>query len=290
MAVFLCQLVSIFITAYCLKTNFMQRSKQHQEGNTLEAIMYPVLLLVLMWSVYLFQRIAPTPLYQWGILPHEISGLRGVLFSPLLHSTSDFWHIVNNSTPIAILLGTLIYFYREIAAKVFFISWLSSGILVWTFAENNGAYHIGMSSVIYALAGFLFISGTLRKYRPLQAISLFVTFMYGSMIWGLFPVQERVSWEGHLTGFMTGIVLAILFKEKGPQAPKYQYEIEKELGIEPPDLEGQWLENIRLAEERAEEIRQQQAITIIYIYKPNIPPAITPEGENDLPISPDHGK
>lgn len=247
----------------------MKRINKQEFGNTVETIMYPVLLLALMWTIFLAERITSLEFFRFGILPHDFTGLRGVLFSPLLHSESDIGHILNNSTPIAILLGALIYFYRAIAAQVFFISWFASGLLVWIFAAANGGYHIGMSSVIYALAGFLFVSGTIRKYRPLQGISLFVIFVYGSMIWGIFPIQEHVSWEGHLSGLVTGVVLAFLYKEKGPQAPKYDYEIEKELGIEPPDLEGQWRENIRLAQERAEEIRRQQEVfTFLYDYKP----------------------
>ena len=262
----------------------MKIQKHPEFGNTLETILYPLLLLLSMWSIFIVDKISPLHLYRFGILPQDWIGLRGVLFSPLLHSTSDFSHILNNSTPIAVLLGALIYFYREIAGWVFGISWISSGLLVWIFAHNFGAYHIGMSSVIYALAGFLFVSGTLRKYRPLQGISLFVIFVYGSMIWGIFPMQERVSWEGHLSGLVTGIVLAFLFREKGPQAPKYGYEIEKELGIEPPDLEGQWHEKIRLAEERAAEIKRQQLdFEIIYYYKPKSEVPNSPRPDEKLP-------
>jgi membrane associated rhomboid family serine protease len=57
------------------------------------------------------------------------------------------------------------------------LSWLLTGLLLWIFAKNNGAYHIGMSGVIYSLAAFLFTSGVLRKYLPLQALSLFIVFI-----------------------------------------------------------------------------------------------------------------
>ena len=252
----------------------MRKSIKPQFGSTLETIMYPFLLLVLMWSIHLLQHVYPHSLFNWGILPKEWIGLRGVIFSPFLHATENFSHILNNSLPIAVLLGATIYFYRDVAGKVFFFSWFASGLLVWLFAQNTGSYHVGMSGVIYALAGFLFVSGTLRKHSSLQAISLFVTFVYGSMIWGVLPAGERVSWEGHLTGLITGIALAFIYRKKGVQQPKYQYEIEKELGIEPPDLEGMWLENIRIAEERAEALKQQeiqpQTQVFVYDYVPKI--------------------
>ena len=110
-----------------------------------------------------------------------------------------------------------------------------------------------MSGVVYALAAFLFTSGALRKYLPLQGISLFVAFVYGSMVWGLFPIEPHVSWEGHLAGALTGVALAFVYRRRGPQAPKYIYEIEKELGIEPPDLEAIYNEKVRVAKLQEEE-------------------------------------
>jgi phosphohistidine phosphatase SixA/membrane associated rhomboid family serine protease len=198
-------------------------------GSNLEAVMYPLLLLILMWSVYLLEMIAPFSLTSWGILPKTLTGLKGIIFSPLLHSPNDIMHVVNNSFPTAILLGALVYFYKSIAGKVFFLSWIITGLLVWLIAENKGSYHIGMSGVVYALASFLFVSGKIRNYLPLQGISLFVAFVYGSLIWGVFPTEERISWEGHLFGLLTGIALALFYKKSGPQAPKYQYEIEPEM-------------------------------------------------------------
>jgi hypothetical protein len=159
----------------------------------------------------------------------------------------------------------LFYSYREVALKVFLFSWFLTGLLLWIFAKNNGAYHIGMSGVIYALAAFLFISGVLRKYLPLQALSLFIVFVYGSLIWGIFPTEQHISWEGHFSGMLVGIILAFYYRKQGPQRPKYQYEIEKELGIEPPDFEGLYWEQVRIAEElKKQQEEERNPIKIIY--------------------------
>ena len=85
-------------------------------------------------------------------------------------------------------------------------------------------------------------------------------------------METHVSWEGHLSGLVTGIVLAVIFRKKGPQRPKYQYEIEKEMGIEPPDLEGQYNEMLRQQEERErmleEQLKEQnEPVKIVYHYK-----------------------
>lgn len=199
------------------------------------------------WADYLFPN---AQFYQYGVQPGDWESLRGILFMPLIHSKNGFEHIINNSLPIAVLLGALVYYYRHVALRVFVISWIGTGLGLWLFARDSNSYHIGMSGIIYAFAGFLFVSGVIRKYLPLQAISLFVAFMYGSLIWGIFPTESHVSWEGHLSGLVAGGLLAFYFRKLGPQAPKFQYEIEKDLGIEPPDLEGQWRESIRLEKER----------------------------------------
>jgi hypothetical protein len=156
-----------------------------------------------------------------------------------------------------------------------------TGFFLWIYAENTGSYHIGMSGVIYGLASFLFTSGVLRRYLPLQAISLFVVFVYGSMVWGLFPMEQRVSWEGHLMGFLSGIFLAFLFRKSGTQRPKFQYEIEQEMGIEPPDLEGIYMEKLRHQQAMEEEQRRlSQGHFIVYDYKPTIPPVNKPGDDN----------
>lgn len=222
----------------------------HPFGSTKEAIVYPIMLIVVIWLVFWADHLFPlVDFYTFGVKPHDISSLKGILFMPLLHSKNEIEHIVNNSMPTAVLLGAIIYYYREIALRVFVFSWIGTGVGVWLFAELTNSYHIGMSGVIYAMAGFLFTSGVIRKYLPLQAISLFVVFVYGSLIWGIFPMQPHVSWEGHLMGLISGVILAFIYRKKGPQSPKYQYEIEKEMGIEPPDFEGELNERIRIEEE-----------------------------------------
>jgi membrane associated rhomboid family serine protease len=225
-----------------------------------------------MWLVFWAQSLYDYKFYELGVLPRSLSGLKGVIFMPLIHSEQDIHHIVNNSFPTFFLLAALTYFYRDIALKVFLYGWIITGLLLWIYAQNKGSYHVGMSGIIYMLAGFLFTSGVLRKFLPLQAIALFVVFVYGSMIWGIFPLQEKVSWEGHLMGLISGILLAFYYKGVGPQRPKYQYEIEKEMGIEPPDLEGMYNEKVRLAEQMELERKQQEMNnTIIYHFKPSNP-------------------
>lgn len=191
----------------------------------LEIILYPILLILLLWVVYWGEFYSPIDLVHFGIMPRTLSGLSGVFFSPLLHSTSDIFHLINNTFPIFILSIALLFYYRKIAFQVFFLSWLLSGILTWIIAKNEGSFHIGISSVIYSLVCFLFVSGVLGKQKQLQAVSLLIVFIYGSLVWGVFPMEEKVSWQGHLGGSITGIALAAYYYD-GPIKKKESKKIE----------------------------------------------------------------
>ncbi|MDC3050615.1 rhomboid family intramembrane serine protease [Flavobacteriales bacterium] len=164
-------------------------------------------------------------LAKYGIYPRTLEGLKGVLFSPFIHS--DWKHLINNAFPLFVLTTTLGFFYKGIAKEVFFWSWLMSGLWLWAIGRPN--FHIGASGLIYALASFLFFSGFIRKHTKLMSISMFVVFLYGGMIWGIFPMKKHISWEGHLAGALAGLILAYWFKDNGPSRQIYQYEIDEAL-------------------------------------------------------------
>ena len=162
-----------------------------------------------------------------GVYPMEKRGLVGILTHPLIHS--GFSHLLANTIPLFFLSWCLFYFYRGIAGKIFILIWLGGGLL--TFLIGKPGWHIGASGLIYGLAFFLFFSGILRKYIPLIAISLLVTFLYGGIIWHMFPYfsPTNMSWEGHLSGGIMGTLCAFVFVNHGPQRPEpFADEMEEE--------------------------------------------------------------
>lgn len=170
---------------------------------------------------------------RYGVLPRSLEGLLGILTSPFIHG--DWKHVFNNVFPLVILGISLRYFYKDISREVFLWSWLMSGLWLWSIGRPN--FHIGASGIVYALASFLFFSGLIRKHTRLMAVSFVVVFLYGSMVWGIFPIKEHISWEGHLSGALAGIILAWWFRKEGPQKQKYQYEIEEELEEQETQIE-----------------------------------------------------
>lgn len=165
---------------------------------------------------------------NYGVYPRNIKGLWGIFFSPLIHG--DYQHLLSNSIPLLILGTALFYFYKKIALKL--ILWIYLMVGVWTWVSAREAYHIGASGLLYGVFSFLLISGFLRKNKRLIALSFFVIMFYGSMVWGIFPIKINVSFEGHLWGFVAGIVLAFYYRKQGPQQEKFVWKEEDELDDE----------------------------------------------------------
>jgi len=184
----------------------------------------PFAFLLLIWSIHLLGLSLHIELAEWGVYPRSLNGLKGIIFSPLIHDSRNFDHIVNNSISFALLGGGLFYFYRPLALKVFIFSYLISGFWVWV--AGREAYHIGASGMVYGIAAFLFLSGIIRRATRLMAVSLLVVFLYGSMIWGIFPFIPDISWESHLSGLIAGIILSFLYRNEGPQREIYEWEFE----------------------------------------------------------------
>ncbi|MBN1597081.1 MAG: rhomboid family intramembrane serine protease [Bacteroidales bacterium] len=177
------------------------------------AFWFPAAFLIILWLIKVIEIINDISFSEYGLFPLDPKGLKGILFAPFIHGSWE--HLINNSVPIVVLTWALFYFYREISFKVFLLIFFIHGFWLWFFARD--AYHIGASGIIYGLGAFIFVSGFIRKNTHLIAISLLVAFLYGSMVWGVFPLVEGVSWEAHLTGMAAGTILAFYYRSYGPE-------------------------------------------------------------------------
>jgi len=185
----------------------------------------PLLIVALMWLVMITVIVFDADISSFGIFPRAKEGLAGVLLSPFIHS--DFKHLFNNTLPLFFLSTVLFYFYPGLALRLLGLTWIITGILVWL--GGREAWHIGASGIVYGLASFMFFSGIIRKHFRLVALSLLIVFMYGEMVWGIFPgFHPEISWESHMLGFFSGAALAVLFRKEGPQAPIYDWMEDEE--------------------------------------------------------------
>ena len=188
------------------------------------SLLFPVLIVGLLWLVMLIEQALELDFSDYGILPRHVEGLPGIFLSPFIHGSFD--HLTSNSVPFLVLGFSLFYFYRNLAYRILFMVYLLSGICVWVGARE--AYHIGASGIVYGLASFLFFSGVLRKDANLLTIGIIVIFLYGSMFWGMFPFKPEISWESHLWGAASGLILSWYYRHQGPVRPKASWEDEPE--------------------------------------------------------------
>ena len=173
--------------------------------------------VAVLWLILLAETIFNLNLYYLGVRPHIAWGLIGIVSYPFLHSSLT--HLAANSLPLLVLAAGALYFYKEVAWKVFATVWLFSGAFIWL-VGTTGSDHIGASGLIYGLAAFLFFGGLFRKNVRLMAISLLVSFLYGGMIWGVLPIKAGVSWEGHLGGALAGTFSAWFFRNPVSASPQ----------------------------------------------------------------------
>jgi membrane associated rhomboid family serine protease len=220
--------------------------------------------VLLIWIVFWVEVQFNLSFNYLGIFPKTFVGLRGILFSPFIHGSVE--HLYHNSLPLFILSLALFYFYRPIAWKVIIYGILLSGLITWGIGRPS--YHIGASGLIYVLASFIFLKGIRTKYFRLVALSLIVVFIYGSMVWYVFPVKENISWEGHLAGLITGLLFAFLFNPKLEMVEKYDweradYDEENDPFLKQFDKDGNFIPASELEAQESD----RDEITYIYDYK-----------------------
>jgi membrane associated rhomboid family serine protease len=179
----------------------------------------PIVYVVSIWFIYWIEIQFGLNFNKFGVYPRTIEGFRGVFLTHFIHSNTN--HVFNNSIPLFVLLSSLFYFYKDIAYKVLFFGGFLTGCLTWCIARDS--YHIGASGIVYLLFSFVFFSGMIRKHFRLVALSLVIIFSYGSMIWYVLPIKEGMSWEGHLSGFLIGLILAIIYKNRGIVKEQHQF-------------------------------------------------------------------
>lgn len=163
-----------------------------------------------MWAVFVFEYYSGFELAFLGVKPRTLNGLIGIFTMPLIHG--DFGHIASNTLPLIILGSALYLFYDKIAPKVFLQCYFLTGIFIWIVGRDY--YHIGASGLIYGIASFLIFFGFFRKDFKSILISIVVVLIYGGMVYGLFPVDSSISFEGHLMGAVAGLISAFMLKDK----------------------------------------------------------------------------
>jgi membrane associated rhomboid family serine protease len=202
-----------------------------------KAFYISLLFVVTLWTIHLVSTIFGLDLYKFGIFPRETIGLRGILFAPLIHAS--FSHLFSNTLPLLVLGTALLLGYPRASKIVLPVIYLGSGLAVWLFARSS--FHIGASGITFGLLSFVFVVGALRWDPKAIALSCLVFFMYGGMIWGILPIDPKISFESHFFGAVIGVACAFILRnyDKKPPEKRYDWEGESE-EMENPAFNNDW--------------------------------------------------
>ncbi|GAB4167850.1 MAG: hypothetical protein Kow0020_00890 [Wenzhouxiangellaceae bacterium] len=199
------------------------------------ALRLAVYFVLLLWLVFFIDRLADLGLSRLGVAPRSAGGLIGILAAPLLHA--DLGHIASNSVPLLLGLTLMLYLFPHASARALPVLYLGPGLLVWLIGRPS--VHIGASGLIYGVLGFVFASGLLKRDLRSAAAALVVWFMYSSMLWGVLPGRERISWEFHAAGLALGVLMAILYRDLD-RPPTKRYSWEDEADPDDGDHDAPW--------------------------------------------------
>jgi membrane associated rhomboid family serine protease len=165
----------------------------------------PLFFVVAMWVIEVVNLVTRNALLGFGIRPRTLEGLWGIVLAPLLHA--NVAHLLANSVPV-LLLGWLVAVrgVRELYTVTGLVM-LVGGAGVWLFGRPF-SLHVGASGVVFGYLGFLLARGYFARSLSAILLSLVALGLYGGAIWGILPTASGISWEGHLFGFLAGIVTA----------------------------------------------------------------------------------
>ena len=176
-----------------------------------------------LWLIQLSNWVLDLGPADLGIRPREWSGLIGVFFAPLLHGGGE--HLLGNSPPLVVSTITMLYLYPQSSLRVLPAVYLGPGIAVWLFGRSS--VHLGASGLVYGFVSYILVAGLIRRDRRAIAASLLVCFMYGALVWGVFPIASRMSWETHLAAAAIGVALAIKLRHLDiPPRRRYAWDDE----------------------------------------------------------------
>lgn len=171
--------------------------------------------LGIMWGLEIADQLWGTGLDDWGIIPRRWLGLRGILFAPFLHSNLP--HLLANTVPF-FTLGWLVMLRRTrdfvwVTLMVMVLGGMGTWLIGDLFRDGAVTTHLGASILIFGYLGFLMLRGYFERRPGSILLSVTVVVIYGGLLWGLFPGQPGISWEGHFSGFWAGVFAARLLAD-----------------------------------------------------------------------------
>jgi membrane associated rhomboid family serine protease len=174
-------------------------------------------MAALMWVLEVVDQVTSANLDQYGIKPHDVGGLTGIVTAPFLHA--GFGHLIGNTIPFLVLGATIALSGLARVAATTAIVALVGGLGVWIVAPT-GTDHIGASGVVFGYASYLIARGAFSRNLLHLGVGLAVIAVYGTTLLFGFAPRDGISWQGHLFGAIGGVVAARLLDARRDRAER----------------------------------------------------------------------
>lgn len=155
-----------------------------------------------LWVFNLINWAIGRPLTRFGIIPRKVYGLPGIAFAPFLHGNPN--HLFFNSVPLAVLGLFLLADGLEMFIIANLMMMVISGVAVWCFGRPGN--HIGASGVIAGYFGYVLASAYQKPTFTSILLAVVALYYFWGIIFSILPSDESTSWEGHLSGLLSGIL------------------------------------------------------------------------------------
>jgi membrane associated rhomboid family serine protease len=152
---------------------------------------------------------------HYGIIPHDVTRLPDIFFSPFLHFSWD--HIEGNSGPLFVF--GLLAAYRGVVKflGVTLVVVITSGMAVWLFQDSN-TLSVGASGVIFGYFGYVLARGLIERSLIDSLVAVVMGLSYFYLLTIAIPgAPSGVSWIDHLGGLIGGLASAWIFRSRRGQ-------------------------------------------------------------------------
>jgi membrane associated rhomboid family serine protease len=168
----------------------------------IEAVKIVFYLIAIIWLIEIVNLLTGHAFYVWGILPRNVDGLPGIIIHPFIHGSLQ--HTILNSLPLLVLGSFVALEGRAAFVKTTIFIVLVGGLLLWLMGRSS--YHVGASLLIFGYFGFILSKAFYTKTISSILVAIVTIFLYGGIVYGLVPLDNQVSWEGHLFGLIAGAI------------------------------------------------------------------------------------
>jgi membrane associated rhomboid family serine protease len=180
-----------------------------------EGIQLLIGIVGLMWVAEAINWADSYQLRGDGIYSRSISHLWGIFTAPFIHENFAP-HLLDNTIPL-LFMGLIIAFRGALRlAQVTAVVIVLGGLGTWLIGPANVST-IGASGVVFGYATYLFARGFFNRSLLELLTGAVVGLVWGGALLSSIVPHAGISWQGHLSGAIAGVVAAYVTRRDRPR-------------------------------------------------------------------------